>query len=158
MFRMSPHVSSVPRALLALAAALFLATSVRAQAVNYDSPDPSLAALTTDNFVALTIPGVGDSYILQVQGLPAATIVIHDMSLAMGNFPLVPFGALLIHPALLFFIQVAASTPVNGGAATFTINIPNDPALVGVTVFSQAGVFAFASFTLTWGLQTTVMP
>jgi len=150
-------MSRAPRALLVLASAALLAASVQAQAINYDSPTPSLAALTTDNFVALTTPNVGGTLILRVQNLPAASIVIHDMSVGAGNIPLLPFGPLLIDPAFLFFIQTVGSQPVNGGNATFNIPIPNNPSLVGVTVFSQAGVFAFSAFTLTWGIQTTVM-
>jgi hypothetical protein len=144
-----------------LVAPLFLALTLLAapslaQNQVYDSSNPTLAAATTNNLLATNAPVLGNpGYTMEIQGLPPAAFVILDMSLGPSDIALPPYGALLINPAGLFWIRTTVSQPVPGGTAFFFFSIPANPALLGVSVYTQCGVFTAVQFTLTWGLQTT---
>jgi hypothetical protein len=69
-----------------------------------------------------------------------------------------PYGCLAIDPATFVTSLMGVSAPVVGGSASFIFAIPNDPALVGASVYSQAGLFTATFFSFTNGLQTTILP
>jgi len=146
--------------LVSLAAPLLtfaLAGPSAAQNQVYDSANPALAALTTDNLLATNSPVLGNpGYTIEVQGLPPAAFVILDMATGPADIPLPGFGALLINPAGLFAIRTTVSQPFPGGTAFFFFPIPNNPALLGVSVYTQCATFAGPTLALTWGLQTTI--
>lgn len=48
--------------------------------------------------------------------------------------------SLLVSPDLLFVLPVSGGTGAGRGAAAFSLNIPNDPKLVGVKIYFQWGV------------------
>jgi len=151
------RLASFAALLLTVLTVAFLAGPSAAQNQVYDSANPALAALTTDNLLATNSPVLGSpGYTIEVQGLLPAAFVLLDMSTGPGDIPLPGFGALLINPAGLFAIRTTVSQPFPGGTAFFFFPIPNDPALLGVSVYTQCGVFTAIQFTLTWGLQTTL--
>ncbi|MCI0633515.1 MAG: FG-GAP-like repeat-containing protein, partial [Actinobacteria bacterium] len=83
------------------------------------------------------IPRIGKPLALDLRGPPSGTWLL-AASLASANLPLPPFGTLRLDPTTLFL--VASGALDSQGRASLSFLVPSSPALVGVSVYWQAGV------------------
>ncbi len=97
-----------------------------------------------------SLPWVGDTFTARLTNLGIATVPFLFLGASntfWGVVPL-PFDLTLIgmsscmlytDPLLTFFLAN------NGGSATFSVPIPNDPSLVGLSLYNQGGVTSFGT-------------
>ncbi|MBK8100692.1 MAG: hypothetical protein IPK26_26695 [Planctomycetes bacterium] len=93
-------------------------------------------------------PWIGDAFDVQVQSLPAGSpltfMVTGFSSTNWGAFALPLNLAVFGMQGCTLFVEIGVSVPIAAasGVATWTLPIPNQTALLGVSFFNQAATFA----------------
>ena len=82
-----------------------------------------------------TYPRVGKNLTLELHGQPLAPWFLF-FSLGQGFFPLGSLGTLKLNPFVPGGLLTAGSYPASG-AASITGSIPNEPALIGQSLYWQ---------------------
>ncbi len=130
-----------------------------------DSCEPSCGFSTYGVGVSptnyLTLAGGGSSSVGAVtQAVTTGalgTVVFNSVSLAQANLPALG-GVLLVNQALTVF---QALTPVVGGTSSWSVSIPANPALIGLSVYFQSGspdALMPSGWGLSNGLKLTICP
>lgn len=125
---MNPNHRHLLRGAVAAAAILSIATPAAAQFVTYG---PS-CGLTNS---ADTEPYLGMTYRLRTTGAPAGSLVLGVLGLSPANLPLSFLGSpctLLASPDVIELL-----IPSGSGEAELAIEVPQNPALLGLQVFDQ---------------------
>lgn len=111
-----------------------------------DAPAVAPSATITPTPLTLSLPALretlppqtGTTYTLEVATVPGDTVAFFA-STASANLPLPPLGTLGIDPALALLLGTSIATNAEPDPqATLSLALPNDPALVGLSLWLQS--------------------
>jgi hypothetical protein len=99
----------------------------------------------------LGVPTAGDSLRYEVEGVPAATVVLLGLGLTARHQPLPGIGTQLVDPLLLLFALADA-----GGEAKFRLDLPDVAAARGAAFVAQAAADVGAGLRLSNGVLSRI--
>jgi hypothetical protein len=102
---------------------------------------------------ARTLPALGTTFTLDAIGLPVSglvSVLLGTSNLTWGALPLPLDLGLIGLPGCSLYtsVELATGVPNNAGTATWSVPIPNDPSLRGLTFFDQVLVNAAGALSL----------